>query len=66
MKQGLKHSRASSRVENLVKDVVEINRLFFLLTSLPSHSSQNIFKVIITVLIEHLHGFFHGKTGYHQ
>ena len=81
MKQGLKHSIESSRVENLVKDAVEKDavektRLFFccflidlillLVSAIILILHQSIFKVIITVLIEHLHSSFHMKTGYYQ
>ena len=78
MNQGLKHCIESTRVENLVKDGIEIIRLFFfidlmlllvsviILLSYLHILHQSIFKVIITVLIEHLHSFFHRKTGYHQ
>ena len=71
----LKHSGKSSRVKNLLKiDLKELVCFVFPLTSyyclsvfkLPSHSSSKYFQVIITVLIEHLHGFFDGKTSYHQ
>ena len=74
MKHGLKQSRVSSRVENLGKDGDERTRcdLVLLLVSVIILLSylhilhQSIFKVIITVLIEHLHCFFHRKSGYHQ
>ena len=37
MKQGLKHSRESSRVENLVKDGVERTKLLVVFYSLTSY-----------------------------
>ena len=76
IKQGLKQSRESSRVENLGNDGDEELDVFFFIVLILLHVSviillsylhilhQSIFKVIITILIERLHCFFHRKTGY--
>ena len=69
MKQGLQQSREDGDERTRCFSFVDLILLLVSVIVLLSYLHilhQSIFKVIITVLIEHLHCFFHRKTDYHQ